>query len=112
MPINRKGNAINANSSPFYDRLKDLDFEDAKRAHEVPHLARLQEEMAGKSRMTIRVNNRTLATFKAHAAMTDGNDQTLMNEVLAQFAQGQTLSDMARETLRATLQADDVQTSH
>ncbi|MDR3221817.1 MAG: BrnA antitoxin family protein [Candidatus Accumulibacter sp.] len=84
---------------------KEYDFSKAKRAHEVPHLARLQAEMAGKSRITIRVDNRTLAAFKARAAMTGGNYQTLMNEALAQFAQGQTLSDVVRETIRETLSA-------
>ena len=85
---------------------KEYDFSDAKRAYEVPHLARLQAEHAGKegkSRITIRVDNKTLDAFKARAAATGGNYQTLMNEALAQFAQGQTLADVVRETIREEL---------
>jgi uncharacterized protein (DUF4415 family) len=60
---------------------------------------------AGKSRITIRVDKRTLAVFKARAEATGGNYQTLMNEALAQFAQGQTLADVVRDTIRETLAA-------
>jgi uncharacterized protein (DUF4415 family) len=101
---------MNANSDtdpprdPLYDRLKDMDFEDAKPVAEVPALKRLQAERGGKSRITIRVDNRTLAAFKARAEMTDSNYQTLMNEALAQFVQGQTLADVVRDTIHATLQ--------
>jgi hypothetical protein len=35
--------------------------------------------------------------------MTGGNYQTLMNEALSQFAQGQTLADVVRETIRQEL---------
>ena len=35
--------------------------------------------------------------------MTGGNYQTLMNEALRQVAQGNTLADMVRETIRAEL---------
>lgn len=45
----------------------------------------------------------TLAVFKARAEMTGGNYQTLMNEALGQFAQGLTLSDVVRETIRQEL---------
>jgi uncharacterized protein (DUF4415 family) len=82
---------------------EEYDFSTAKRAHEVPHLAKLQAEAAGKSRITIRVDNRVLAAFKAHAQMTGANYQTLMNEALAQFAQGQTLVEVVRETIRQEL---------
>ena len=36
----------------------------------IPTLARLQAEHGGKSRITIRVDNATLAVFKARAEMT------------------------------------------
>ena len=81
----------------------EYDFSEAKRAHEVPHLAKLQAEMAGTTRITIRVDNRTLAAFKARAAMAGGNYQTLMNEALSDFVRGLTLADMVRETIRAEL---------
>jgi hypothetical protein len=46
---------------------KDYDFTGAKRARDVPHLAKLQAEMAGKTRITMRVDNAVLAAFKARA---------------------------------------------
>ncbi|WP_394754239.1 BrnA antitoxin family protein [Crenothrix sp.] len=82
---------------------KEYDFTNAKRAHDVPHLAQLQAEQGGKSRITIRVDNDTLAIFKARAEMSGGNYQTLMNEALRQFAQGITLADVVRETIRKEL---------
>ena len=91
------------NSDPMFDRYADLDFSDAKPVREVPALARLQAERGGKSRITMRVDNDTLAIFKARAEMCGGNYQTLMNEALRQFAQGLTLADVVRETLRKEL---------
>jgi predicted DNA binding CopG/RHH family protein len=82
---------------------KEYDFSNAKRAREVPHLAKLQAEMAGKSRITIRVDNQVLEAFKTRAALTGGNYQTLMNEALAQFTQGMTLAEVVRETIRKEL---------
>ncbi|TAN49533.1 MAG: hypothetical protein EPN21_11495 [Methylococcaceae bacterium] len=79
---------------------KEYDFTGAKRAHEVLHLAKLQSECSDKSLITIRVNNDTLAIFKARAEINGSSYQTLMNEVLRQFAQGLTLADVAKETIR------------
>lgn len=81
----------------------EYDFSNAKRANQVPHLTQLQAEQAGKSRITMRVDNETLAFFKARAELTGGNYQTLMNDALKQFAQGLTLSDMIRETIQQEL---------
>jgi len=94
---------MNNSSDPLYDRLKDLDFSDAKPVSAVPALARLQAEQGGKSRITIRVDNATLAIFKARAKMGGGSYQTLMNEALKQFTLGQTLADVVRETIRESL---------
>lgn len=91
------------NSDPLYERYADMDFTDAKPVAAVPALAKLQAEHGGKSRITIRVDNDTLAIFKARAEMMGGNYQTLMNEALRQFAQGQTLVDVVRETIRQEL---------
>jgi predicted DNA binding CopG/RHH family protein len=81
---------MNANSDtdPLYDRLKDMDFEDAEPVAKIAALNRFQTENGGKSCITLRVDSRTLAAFKVRAAMTDSNYQTLMNEALAQFVQG------------------------
>ncbi|MDP2787328.1 MAG: BrnA antitoxin family protein [Pseudomonadota bacterium] len=90
-------------SDPMFDRYADMDFTDAKPVTQVPALAKLQAEHGGKSRITMRVDNATLAVFKARAEITGGNYQTLMNEALSQVAQGQTLADVVRETIRQEL---------
>lgn len=91
------------NSDPLFDRYAEMDFTDAKPVSEIPALAQLQSEHGGKSRITMRVDNDTLAIFKAHAEMSGGNYQTLMNEALRQFVQGITLADVVRETIRKEL---------
>jgi len=91
------------NSDPLFDRYAELDFADAKPVAEVPALARLQAEREGKSQITMRVDNAVLAAFKAHAVRTGSSYQTLMNEALRQFVEGQTLADVVRETIRQEL---------
>jgi uncharacterized protein (DUF4415 family) len=91
------------NSDPMFNQYADMDFTDAKPVAEVPTLARLQALHGGKSRITMRVDTATLAIFKARAEMTGGNYQTLINEALRQFAQGQTLAEVVRETIRQEL---------
>jgi hypothetical protein len=45
---------------------KEYDFSTAKRAREVPHLAKLQEEAAkGKTRITIYLDDDVVSRFKA-----------------------------------------------
>ncbi len=73
---------MKASSDKMYDKFKDYDFSDAKPVAETPHLAKLQEEAGGKSRITMRVDNDVLAIFKARAEMVGGNYQTMMNEAL------------------------------
>ena len=94
---------MNANSDPLYNALGDMDFADAKPVAAVPALAALQAAQAGKSRITMRVDNSTLAVFKSRAQTTGGNYQTLMNEALQQYLQGQTLADVVREAIRQEL---------
>lgn len=60
------------NSDPLFDRYADMDFSDAKPVSEIPALAQLQAEHGGKSRITMRVDNETLAIFKARAEMSGG----------------------------------------
>lgn len=91
------------NSDPLFERYANLDFSNAKPVSAVPALVKLQAEHGGKSRITIRVDNATLAIFKARAEMTGSNYQTLINEALRQAAQGQTLADVVRETIREEL---------
>ena len=80
-----------------------MDFSDAMPVKAVPALAALQTAQGGKSRITMRVDNTTLAIFKARAEMMGGNYQSLMNEALQQFVQGRTLADVVRETIRQEL---------
>jgi len=93
---------MKASSDKMYDKYKDFDFSGAKTVAETPHLAKLQVETGGKSRITMRVDNDVLATFKARAEMVGGNYQTLMNNALKQFAQGLQLSDVVREAIHET----------
>ncbi|HBG06386.1 MAG TPA: hypothetical protein DDY22_12700 [Geobacter sp.] len=88
----------------MHDKYMDHDFTDAKPVSETPHLAKLQAETGGKSRITMRVDNDVLAVFKARAEMIGGNYQTLMNDALKQFAQGLKLSDVVREAIHESLE--------
>jgi len=93
---------MKASSDKMHNKYKDCDFTDAKPVTETPHLAKLQAEAGGKSRITMRVDNDVLATFKARAEMNGRNYQTLMNDALKQFAQGLKLSDVVREAIHET----------
>ena len=93
---------MKTSSDKMYDNYKDLDFTDAKTVNETPVLAKLQVEAGGKSRITMRVDNDVLATFKARAEIIGGNYQTLMNDALRQFAQGLRLTDVVREAIHET----------
>ncbi len=93
---------MKTSSDKMYDKYKDIDFSDAKPVRETPHLAKLQVETGGKSRITMRVDSDVLAAFKARAEMIGGNYQTLMNDALRQFAQGLRLSDVVRKAIHET----------
>jgi uncharacterized protein (DUF4415 family) len=94
---------MNNSSDPMFERYAGMDFTNAKPVSEVPALAKLQTEHGGKSRITMRVDNATLAVFKARAEMTGGNYQTMMNDALRQYAEGLTLADVVRDTIRQEL---------
>ncbi len=94
---------MNSNSDPLFNQYADMDFSEAKSVAQIPALAKLQAEQGGKSRITMRIDNETLAIFKARAEITGGSYQTLMNEALKQFAQGLTLATIVRETIRQEL---------
>ena len=84
---------------------EEYDFSRAKRAKDVPHLAKLQAEMAGKTRITMRVDNTVLAAFKARAESSGGSYQTMMNEALKQYALGLSIADVVRESIREELRS-------
>jgi len=58
---------------------KEYDFSNAKRAHEVPHLAKLQK---GKTRITIWIDDAILESFRERSMEEGRGYQTLINEAL------------------------------
>ena len=95
--------AMSNNSDPLFDRYSNMDFSEAKPVSAIPALARLQAEHGGKSRVTMRLDNDVLAIFKARAEMTGGNYQTLINQALRDAANGITLAEVVRQTIRQEL---------
>jgi predicted DNA binding CopG/RHH family protein len=82
---------------------KEYDFSKAKRASQVPHLVKLQAEYQAQSEVTMPVDSETLAIFKRRAEMQGSSYQSLMGEALRQFAQGLTLADVIKETIKQEL---------
>lgn len=82
MPNDDEDEIINAGIAADSDsyELSDAEFLKLKRVGRPP------SEMT-KARITIRVDKETLNVFKSRAEITGGNYQTLMNEVLKQYAQ-------------------------
>jgi uncharacterized protein (DUF4415 family) len=85
---------------------KNYDFSKAKRAVDVPHLARLQRVAKGKTRITIMLDNDLLVAFRARADAQGTGYQTLINQALRQIAVGTpvdepTLRRILREELKA-----------
>jgi uncharacterized protein (DUF4415 family) len=91
----------------MHDDMPEFDFRKAKRAKDVPALARLQKENEGKERITIRVDADILAWFR-NRVKGGGNYQTLINEALRAHVSGahgrfeRTLRKIIREELHAT----------
>src|SRR5271167_1312893 len=86
---------------------KQYDFSKGRRAKDVPHLARLQAQTKGKTRITIMLDNDLLMTFRAKAESEGTGYQTLINQTLRQAA-GATPVDEAtlRRVLREELKAE------
>lgn len=93
-------------SDPIFDDYAGLDFADAMPVSEAPALARLQAEQGTQSKVAMQVDTRVLAEFKARAEMMSSSCQTLINEALRQFVEGQTLADVVRETIQRELHRD------
>lgn len=79
----------------------EYDFNNAKRASEVPHLAKLQAE-SGKSRITIFIDDDVLADFKDRASQSGKGYQTLINEALRNSLSPDA-APLTAETLRKIL---------
>jgi predicted DNA binding CopG/RHH family protein len=83
---------------------KEYDFSKARRAKDVPHLARLQAEARGKSRITIMVDNDLLMAFRARAEAEGIGYQTLINQTLrASFASRPVDEETLRKVIREEL---------
>jgi uncharacterized protein (DUF4415 family) len=61
---------------------KEYDFSRAKRAKDIPHLARLQAEARGKTRVTIMLDNFVIEAFRELANSEGIGYQTLINRTL------------------------------
>jgi uncharacterized protein (DUF4415 family) len=85
---------------------KQYDFSKAKRAKDVPHLAKLQSDAKGKTRITMMLDNDLLLTFRAKAEAEGIGYQTLINRTLREAfgsapVDEATLRRILREELRA-----------
>ena len=85
----------------------EYDFSDAKRAKDVPHLAKLQAEAKGKTRITIMLDNEILSNFRARAEKEGLGYQTLINQALKSYT-GSTFVDEAllRKVIREELRSE------
>jgi uncharacterized protein (DUF4415 family) len=85
---------------------KEYDFSKGKRAKDVPHLARLQAEAKGKTRITIMLDNDLLMAFRAKAESEGTGYQTLINQALRQAASAAPVDEATlRRVLREELKA-------
>ena len=88
---------------------KEYDFKGAKRAKNIPHLAKLQAEASkGKTRITIFLDDDVLAAFRARAEAEGQGYQTLINTALRGVIQPENSPvtlDALRRVLREELHA-------
>jgi len=86
---------------------KEYDFTHAKRAKDVPHLAKLQAEAAksGKARITMLIDADVLAAFRARAEREGKGYQTLINAAL-RAAIAPESAPVTVETLRQVLREE------
>ena len=85
---------------------KHYDFSKAKRAKDDPHLATLQAESKGKTRITIMLDNDLLMAFRAKADAQGTGYQTLINQTLRQATGSSPVDERTlRRVLREELEA-------
>jgi uncharacterized protein (DUF4415 family) len=84
----------------------EYDFSKAQRAKDVPHLAKLQAKAsAGKSRITIFLDNAVIASFRQRAEQEGKGYQTLINEALRSSLQ-HTAEPITEEALRRVIREE------
>lgn len=86
----------------------EYDFSDAKRAKDVPHLAKLQAESTGKTRITIMLDNDILNNFRERAKKEGLSYQTLINQALKSY----TNSTLVDEALLRKVIREELHTEH
>ncbi len=80
---------------------KEYDFSNAKRAKDVPHLAQLQAESQGKTRITIMLDNDIIDAFRLQAEQFGTGYQTEINRALRQLLQQPALTlEAVRQVFR------------
>lgn len=83
---------------------KQYDLSKAKRAKDVPHLAELQREARGKSRITIMLDNDLLLAFRNRADAEGIGYQTLINRTLREAVGSRPVDEATlRKVLREEL---------
>jgi len=82
---------------------KEYDFSKAKRAKDVPHLARLHAEAKGKTRITIMLDNLVLEAFRERAELSGVGYQTLINTALRDCLASEPITE---ESLRRVLREE------
>lgn len=85
----------------------EYDFSKGKRAKDIPHLAKLQQEAKSKTRITIMIDNDIIAAFRARAEAEGIGYQTLINATLREAISSRpvdeaTLRRILREELKAS----------
>lgn len=81
----------------------EYDFSQGKRAKDVPHLAKLQSEARGKSRITIMLDNDVLMAYRSRANVEGIGYQTLINQSLREAIGSRTIDE---DTLRRVLREE------
>ena len=85
---------------------KEYDFSKAKRAKDIPHLAKLQTEESGKTRITIMLDNEIINSFRAKAKKEGLGYQTLINQALKNNTVSSSLDeDTLRKIIREELKS-------
>ncbi len=81
---------------------EEYDFSKAKRAKDVPHLARLQTE--GKTRITIMLDNEVIKNFRLRAKQKGLGYQTLINQTLKAYSSSAVVDEtLLRKVIREEL---------
>ncbi len=82
---------------------KEYDFSKARKAVDVPHLARLQAGLKGKTRITIMLDNDVLEEFRHRANEVGLGYQTLINQTLRSHINARPLDE---QTIRKVIREE------